>query len=120
MDFSGSLQFNPSKGTVDPQSLRADLNMDSVRISVDSLRSLLSLFEDHNQFEPLPSYGSPPSATADSAALSPSPNTPMSPFFEAFRSVRFSSYLLLRSRCLMDSVDYRHPGVPLPVLISRE
>ena len=91
VDFHSSLRFSPSQGLVDPHSLKADLNVGSVGISVDAMRSLLSLLKDNHQFEP----SSPREAPLSAETLSPT--TPMSPFIRVLRSVSSFLFILFSS-----------------------
>jgi hypothetical protein len=104
-----SLRFSPSKGTIDPHSLKADLDVDSVHVSVDNLRSLLSLLRDGHQSEPTYSPSEPlPSTLPISASDTLSAKTPMSPFIEALRSVR--NFVLRDSIQLHERFDCRRQG----------
>jgi hypothetical protein len=95
VDFRSSFRFSPSRGNIDPHSLKADLNVDSVRISIDVLHSLLTLLKDRHRFEPTSSREAPASPAPTSVAEIVSPTIPISPFIRALRSV--SSFLFLFS-----------------------
>lgn len=88
IDFNSSLQFSPSKGTIDPHSLKVGLKVDSVHVSVDVLRSLYYLVKDGHQSESTYPPYEPPSSVSINATETLSAKTPMSPFIEALRSVR--------------------------------
>ena len=92
VDFRSSLRFSPSRGIIDPHSLKADLNVDSVQIFVDALHSLLALLKYHHRFEPTSPREAPPS-TFTSTAETVSPTIPMSPFIRALRSATSSRVL---------------------------
>lgn len=92
VDFQSSLCFSPSRGTIDPHSLKVDLTVGSVGISVNALHSLLSLLKDCHQFEANPPREAPLVPAHTSATEMLSPTTPMSPLIRALRSVSgFSS-----------------------------
>lgn len=84
IDFYSSLRFSPSRGIIDPHSLKAELKVDATYISVDALHSLLTSLKDRHKFEP----SDPPPTSAALTSVSEASASPMSPFVRVLRSVR--------------------------------